>query len=164
MTKTTKLVFMVLIGLAMIEFSAGQSLNAATSSKATKASFVATKKTASAAKSTKNSYAAKPVPSMQGLAAVYSDRLSGRKTSSGQRFSQEKLTAAHRTLPLGTKVLVTNVRTNKSVEVSINDRGPRHRSRVIDLSSAAASKIGMRKTGCALVQLKIVNGSSTSNS
>ena len=75
-----------------------------------------------------------------------------------QRFNQERLTAAHRSLPIGTRVLVTNVFNNKTVEVYINDRGPFHRDRVIDLSSAAASKLGMRKRGFAQVKLKIING------
>ena len=70
---------------------------------------------------------------MNGLASVYSDMLCGRRTASGQRFSQERLTAAHRSLPIGTRVLVTNLFNNKTVEVYINDRGPFHRDRVIDL-------------------------------
>ena len=93
---------------------------------------------------------------MEGLAAVYSDKLSGRKTASGQAFRQSELTAAHPTLPFGTKVRVTNTRNNKSVEVRINDRGPTQAGRVIDLSSAAAAKIGIRKTGTAPVKLDVV--------
>lgn len=162
MTKTTKLAFMVLIGLAMIEFSAGQSLNAATSSKATKASHVAAKHSVTRAKSAKYAKAStKAAPSMKGVAAVYADKFNGRKTSSGKRFSQDKLTAAHKTLPLGTTVRVTNVRNNQSVDVVVNDRGPWHRGRVIDLSAAAASKIGMRKIGLAQVKLEIVDSAST---
>jgi len=95
---------------------------------------------------------------MDGIASVYSDSLSGRKTASGQRFNQKKLTAAHRSLPIGTKVRVTNLHNNKTVDVFINDRGPFHRNRVIDLSSAAASKIGMRKRGFAQVKLQIIKG------
>ncbi len=146
--QTTKLVFMVMISLAIIDFSTGQSINAATSAKAPKPSFTSTKHTASPPR--------KSQKSMYGLAAVYSDKLNGRKTASGQRFCQDGLTAAHRSLPLGTKVRVTNVRNRKSVVVSINDRGPRHAGRVIDLSAAAAAKIGMKKTGNALVKLEIV--------
>jgi rare lipoprotein A len=106
------------------------------------------------------SKAVKTVPAIKGMASVYADALNGRRTSSGQRFSQQKLTAAHRSLPLGTRVLVTNLRNNRSVEVSINDRGPHHRGRVIDLSSAAAAKLGMNKKGCAQVQLQILGGRS----
>lgn len=161
MTKTTKLVFMVLIGLAMIEFSAGQSLNAATSSKVTKATSVAAKHSASKTKSAKYAKVSKAAPSLKGVAAVYADKFNGRKTSSGQRFSQHALTAAHKSLPLGTKVRVTNVRNNQSVDVVVNDRGPWHKGRVIDLSSAAANKIGMRKAGIAHVKLEIVDTTSS---
>ncbi|MGE4560390.1 MAG: septal ring lytic transglycosylase RlpA family protein, partial [Desulfobulbus sp.] len=92
------------------------------------------------------------------------DRFRGRKTSSGQRFNQEKMTAAHRTLPIGTKVLVTNLHNNKSIEVYINDRGPFHRDRVIDLTSAAAAKLGMKKRGFAQVKLEVLNNRTIGNS
>jgi rare lipoprotein A len=157
--RTTKLVFMVLIGLAMIEFSFGQSLNAAPSTKAAKASLAASKTTKSP-----TSTAAKSAKLMKGQAVVYSDKLIGRKTASGQKLCQTQMTAAHRSLPLGTKVLVTNVRNNKSVEVRITDRGPHHAGRVIDLTTAAAAKIGMKKTGNALVQLEVVRGDSSKKS
>jgi len=161
MTKTTKLVFMVLIGLAMIEFSVGQSLNAATSSKVTKATHVTAKHSVSRAKSAKYAKVSKAAPSLKGVAAVYADKFNGRKTSSGQQFSQQALTAAHKTLPLGTIVRVTNVRNNESVDVVVNDRGPWHKSRVIDLSSAAAKKIGMLRAGLAQVKLEIVDTTSS---
>ncbi len=93
---------------------------------------------------------------MEGLAAVYSDRLDGRKTASGQVFSQKKLTAAHPSLAFGTKVRVTNTKNAKTVEVTINDRGPMQAGRVIDLSSAAAAKIGLGKKGLAPVRLEVV--------
>lgn len=150
--QNTKLIFLVLIGLAMIEFSVGQSLNAATSAPAKKTSLASHKHTDKSAKS------------MNGLAVVYSDKLNGRKTSSGQKFCQNQMTAAHRSLPLGTKVRVTNIRNHKSVEVSINDRGPRHAGRVIDLSAAAAMKIGMKKTGNSLVKLEIISETSARKS
>jgi len=153
--QTTKLVFRVMIGLAMIDFFTGQSLNAATTIKIEELSFASTKHIASPASSPGKSH-----KSMDGVAAVYSDKLSGRKTASGQRFCQNGLTAAHRSLPLGTKVLVTNIHNRKSVEVSINDRGPHHAGRVIDLSGAAAAKIGMKKTGSALVKVEIVGRAS----
>jgi rare lipoprotein A len=149
---TTKLVFMVLIGLAMIDFSTGQSLNAATTIKIAELSFAAT-----------NQFAFPPSPPdkprklMDGLASVYASKFSGRKTASGQKFCQNRLTAAHRSLPLGTKVLVTNIHNLMSVEVSINDRGPWPAGRVIDLSEAAAAKIGIKKTGNALVTLEVVS-------
>jgi rare lipoprotein A len=93
---------------------------------------------------------------MEGLAAVYSDKLNGRKTASGQVFRQSELTAAHPSLPFGTKVRVTNTKNNKSVEVRINDRGPTQAGRVIDLSSAAAAQVGIGKAGMAPVKLDVV--------
>ena len=93
---------------------------------------------------------------MEGLAAVYSDKLQGHKTASGQVFSQSKLTAAHPSLAFGTKVKVTNTKNNKTVEVRINDRGPTQAGRVIDMSSAAASKIGLSKKAMVPVRLEVV--------
>jgi rare lipoprotein A len=92
---------------------------------------------------------------MEGLGAVYSSRLNGRKTASGERFNQGVLTAAHPSLAFGTKVKVTNTKNNRSVVVRINDRGPTHAGRVIDLSRAAASKLGIRPTGMAPVKLEV---------
>jgi len=100
--------------------------------------------------------AAKPSDNMTGLAAVYSDKLAGHKTASGEVFSQKRLTAAHPSLPFGTKVKVTNTKNNKTVEVKINDRGPKQAGRVIDMSSAAAAKIGLGKHSTAPVQLEVV--------
>jgi len=94
--------------------------------------------------------------SMEGLAAVYSDKLTGHKTASGQVFSQNKLTAAHPSLAFGTKVKVTNTKNNKSVEVTINDRGPTQAGRIIDMSSAAATKIGLGKKSMVHVKLEVV--------
>ena len=95
---------------------------------------------------------------MAGLAAVYSDKLQGHKTASGQVFSQNKLTAAHPSLAFGTKVKVTNTKNDKTVEVTINDRGPTQAGRVIDMSSAAAAKIGLRKKAMVPVKLEVVGG------
>ena len=93
---------------------------------------------------------------MDGLAAYYSNRLNGRRTASGEVFDQGKLTAAHQTLAYGTKVKVTNTKNNRSVVVRINDRGPTQPGRVIDLSRAAASKLGMMKAGLVPVKLEVV--------
>ena len=93
---------------------------------------------------------------MSGLAAVYSDKLAGHKTASGEVFSQEKLTAAHPSLPFGTKVSVTNTNNDRTVEVRINDRGPKQAGRVVDLSSAAAAKIGLGKKSMAPVKLEVL--------
>lgn len=77
-----------------------------------------------------------------GWACIYSNNLHGGKTASGERFDVKKLTAAHLKFPLGTEVRVTNVNTGKSVVVRINDRGPYSKKFIIDLSPAAAKKIG----------------------
>jgi rare lipoprotein A len=97
---------------------------------------------------------------MEGLAAVYSDKLNGRKTASGQVFSQNKLTAAHPTLPFGTRVRVTNAKNGKSVEVDINDRGPKQAGRVLDMSRAAAAKIGIGPHAMMPVKLEVVAAAS----
>jgi rare lipoprotein A len=82
-----------------------------------------------------------------GTASWYGPGFHGKKTASGERFNQHAMTAAHRTLPLGSKVRVTNLKTNKSVIVTINDRGPFARGRIIDLSKGAAQTIGIAGTG-----------------
>jgi rare lipoprotein A len=88
--------------------------------------------------------------SQAGMASYYGSE-SGSQTASGQRFNPGAMTAAHRSLPFGTKVRVTNKRNGKSVVVTINDRGPFVRGRIIDLSTAAAGVIGMRSSGVAPV-------------
>jgi rare lipoprotein A len=93
---------------------------------------------------------------MEGLAAYYSDKLNGHKTASGQVLDQHALTAAHPTLPFGTKVKVTNTKNNRSVIVRINDRGPTQSGRVIDVTRAAATKLGMSKNGTVPVKLEVV--------
>ena len=90
-----------------------------------------------------------------GIASVYTDR----RTASGERFSTGALTAAHKTLPLGSKAKVTHLGTGRSVVVRINDRGPYVKGRVIDLTPAAASKIGLTKSqGIAKVRVESVEG------
>ncbi len=93
-----------------------------------------------------------------GTASYYGRRFHGRRTASGQRFDMHALTAAHRTLPFGTLVQVTNPRTGRSVVVRINDRGPFSRGRVIDLSRAAAQEIGLIRRGHGRVELALVEG------
>jgi rare lipoprotein A len=89
----------------------------------------------------------------KGKASYYADKFEGRKTASGATFHQNGLTAAHRTLPFGTKVKVTNTANGRSVKVKITDRGPFAEGRVIDLSKKAAKKIGMISTGVASVEV-----------
>ena len=91
-----------------------------------------------------------------GLASYYGNELAGNRTASGEVFNPQKLTAAHRTLPLGSKVRVTNPRNGQSVVVRINDRGPFHGNRVIDLSTAAARTIGLIRSGTADVRLALL--------
>lgn len=89
-----------------------------------------------------------------GNASYYGRAFKGRRTASGERFNPQHLTAAHRSLPLGTTARVTNLETGKSVTVEINDRGPHKRSRSIDLSRAAADRIGL-DTDDGLAKVKI---------
>jgi rare lipoprotein A len=88
-----------------------------------------------------------------GLASYYSNKFQGRKTSNGERYDKNKLTAAHRTLPIGSRVEVTNLKTKNSVIVTINDRGPYVRRLSIDLSLAAAKEIGLLQAGIAKVAI-----------
>lgn len=89
-----------------------------------------------------------------GTASYYSQRLHGRPTASGETFDADALTAAHRTLPFGTLVKVTNIANGRSVVVRINDRGPVSRSREIDLSPAAARRIDILARGHGDVRLE----------
>lgn len=89
-----------------------------------------------------------------GEASWYGPRFHGRKTASGVRFDQNKLTAAHRNLPLGSEVTVTNLENGQSVQVEINDRGPYIDGRIIDLSKAAARQLGMIHDGVVPVKVE----------
>ena len=89
-----------------------------------------------------------------GKASYYADKFEGRKTSNGEVFKQGKKTAAHRTLPFGTKVTVKNLTNGKTVKVRINDRGPFVKGRMIDLSKKAAKKLDMVNAGVANVEIK----------
>ena len=91
-----------------------------------------------------------------GEASYYADDLAGQPTASGEPHEPEALTAAHRTLPLGTRLRVTNLRTDESVVVRVNDRGPFAEHRVVDLSKAAAREIGMLRRGTARVRLELL--------
>jgi rare lipoprotein A len=97
-----------------------------------------------------------------GCASWYGKEHHGRKTASGARFSRWQLTAAHRSLPLGTKVQVTHLRTSQHVLVTINDRGPYGKAKrcIIDLSEAAARHLGLVERGMARVQVVVVENAS----
>jgi rare lipoprotein A len=88
-----------------------------------------------------------------GIASWYGGRHQGRLTASGEVFDENKLTAAHRTLPLVTWARVTNLENGRSVEVKVNDRGPYIDGRVIDLSTRAAEELGMTEQGLARVEI-----------
>jgi rare lipoprotein A len=94
-----------------------------------------------------------------GYATWYGAALAGHRTASGERFDPSRMTAAHRTLPLGTWVEVTRVETGRRIRVRINDRGPfGHAERIIDLSRAAAKELGTLRTGVARVEVRVVGG------
>ena len=90
----------------------------------------------------------------EGQASYYADKFDGKTTASGERFDQDKLTAAHPELPLGSEVTVKNPDTGKEVTVEVNDRGPYVGDRDIDLSKAAAKKLGITKEGVAEVEIE----------
>jgi rare lipoprotein A len=92
-----------------------------------------------------------------GVASYYGNELAGHRTASGERFNPGLLTAAHRTLPLGSHVRVTNPANGKSVVVRINDRGPFARGRVLDLSKSAAQQIGLVQRGSGRVELTLLD-------
>jgi peptidoglycan lytic transglycosylase len=92
-----------------------------------------------------------------GIAIFYSDKMQGKPVTSGEKYDKNALTAAHRTLPLGTMVKVTNLKNNRSIVVKINDRGPHgSKERIIDLSGRAALDLDMIKDGKAKVKLEVV--------
>ncbi len=92
----------------------------------------------------------------RGMASWYGDDFHGKKTSNKEIYNMHAMTAAHKTLPFGTHVRVTNLTNGKSVVVRINDRGPFVKGRIIDLSYAAAQKLGMAETGVAPVVIKVL--------
>jgi rare lipoprotein A len=107
-----------------------------------------------------------PTPSTiiaTGLASWYGPKHQGKRTASGEVFDQNKFTAAHRTLPWGSLVKVTNLDNGKSVHVRINDRGPFTKGRVIDLSRAAARALGMVESGVSPVRMELLSPGEMSN-
>lgn len=98
---------------------------------------------------------------IKGMASWYGPGFHGRRSASGERYNQNAMTAAHRSLPFGTRVVVTNLNNGRSVVVRINDRGPFVRGRVIDLSAAAARVLGMMQSGVAPVQVQVLGEQQT---
>lgn len=95
--------------------------------------------------------------SQTGKASFYADKFEGQPTASGEKYKKSKLTAAHKTLPFGTKVRITNVANGKSVEVVINDRGPYVDGRIVDVSREAAEQLGFLNQGIAEVKLEVID-------
>jgi rare lipoprotein A len=93
---------------------------------------------------------------LEGVASYYADEFHGRQTSNGEIYDMNELTAAHRTFPFGTKVRITNMENRKTVIVRINDRGPFHEGRMIDLSLGAAKELDLVRTGTARVKLEVL--------
>ena len=92
-----------------------------------------------------------------GVASYYADKFNGRRTANGERFDNSEMTAAHRTLPFGTLIEVTNMRNGKTVVVRVNDRGPYTHARVLDLSKNAARQLGMHNSGIAHVKVAVLD-------
>jgi rare lipoprotein A (peptidoglycan hydrolase) len=105
-------------------------------------------------KQVQGSAATKPVHKEVGDASWYGPGFQGKETANGETFDQKDMTAAHPTLPMGTKAKVTNLENGKKVEVRINDRGPYAKDRVIDLSGAAANKLDMKEGGSTQVKIE----------
>jgi rare lipoprotein A len=94
--------------------------------------------------------------SLRGEASWYGEKYHGRKTASGEKYNMHKYTAAHKTLPFGTYVLVENVQTGQKVKVRINDRGPFIEGRIIDVSYKAAKELGLIDSGVAEVKVNVL--------
>jgi len=103
-----------------------------------------------------NVYAGTAMDVQEGEASYYADSLHGNKTASGAPYDKNAMTAAHRSLPFDTRVKVTYLKTGKSVEVVINDRGPHAKGRIIDLSGAAAQAVGLVEDGHGKVKLEVL--------
>lgn len=103
--------------------------------------------------------ARKPDYEAVGLASYYGSKFQGRRTASGERYDMHDLTAAHPVLEFGSRVEVTNLKNGRKVRVRINDRGPFKNGRIIDLSYAAAKKIGMLTRGVVRVRIRMANSS-----
>lgn len=94
----------------------------------------------------------------EGKVAYYGRKFAGRKTANGERFNPGAMTMAHKTLPFGTRVKVTNLKTGKSVVVRVNDRGPTTPDRIGDVSQAAAAKLRMLRSGVVQAKLEVLGG------
>lgn len=98
----------------------------------------------------------KTASTFTGTTSWYGRKFNGRRTASGERFNMHKLTAAHRTLPFGTVLEITNLENDKKIFVTVNDRGPFIKNRVLDLSYAAAKELDFIRTGTARIRARVV--------
>ena len=118
----------------------------------------------SASAQTKINYREVPVvDTATGVASFYSDKFIGKKTANGELFSQDLLTCAHNTLPFGTKVLVTNLKNERAVIVRVNDRLHHRNPRLVDLTRAAAKKLGFNYSGIIKVRVEVVKSNPVIN-
>ncbi|MDO7873443.1 septal ring lytic transglycosylase RlpA family protein [Hymenobacter sp. ASUV-10] len=99
-----------------------------------------------------------------GQGSYYADKFNGRPTASGAPYRPGQMTAAHNTLPFGTRIKVTNVKNGRSVKVVVNDRGPHVKGRIVDVSRKAARKLDLVEAGVVPVQLKVIKAAPTSSS
>lgn len=97
-------------------------------------------------------------PVSQGTASWYGPKYHGRTTANGERFDMEALTAAHRSLPFGTRIRVTNLRNGRELVLRVNDRGPYIDGRILDVSRRAARELGFLKAGLAMVRIEVMKG------
>jgi rare lipoprotein A len=119
----------------------------------------------SASAQTKINYREVPVvDTATGVASFYSDKFIGKKTANGELFSQDLLTCAHNTLPFGTKVLVTNLKNERAVIVRVNDRLHHRNPRLVDLTRAAAKKLGFNYSGVIKVRVEVIKSNQEINS
>lgn len=100
----------------------------------------------------------RPVRVLHGKAVWYGGKWHGRKTASGERFNKHAMTAAHRSLPLGSRIRVINLENDRSVVLRVNDRGPygRDRSRILDVSEGAARRLGFRDRGWVRIRIEVL--------
>jgi rare lipoprotein A len=147
-------IFGIFAGCAQIP--AEHQASNATSTVATPASLVASDSVSDNARLSSEAIGSKPTNGalQTGYASWYARKFQGRRTASGERYDNHALTAAHRTLPLGTYVRVTSPTTARSVVVRINDRGPFVKGRIIDLSLAAADALGLTRTPSMQVRIQ----------
>lgn len=125
-------------------------------STAAKAAFVACALALSVSVPAQASDKVQALKTITGSASWYGGKFHGRTTANGERYNMNEMTAAHKTLPFGTKVRVTNQRNGQVVTVRINDRGPYAGNRVIDLSRGAAQAVGMIRQGVAPVKIEVL--------